>query len=161
MKKHHLIVLLLSLSAAGCAGLTKQRDPITEAQAFCTRVYRLATTLDGEGFQARAAVAREKYPHFDAVVFNPDLSITYPMRDRITASDRGPEIAYYLGLHPEEARTITRLSPVAQTLAIERIEETINSVVTPLTPVKRSAPASDTFLRCVELTARQSVDARE
>lgn len=74
-----------------------------EAQVFCTRVYRLATALDAEGFQARAAVAREKYPHFDAVVFNPDLSITEPMRDRITASDRGPEIAYYLGLHPEEA----------------------------------------------------------
>lgn len=60
---------------------------------------------------------------FDAVAFSDKTPMTMPMVHAIVESDNGPEIAYWLGQHPDEATRIAALrSPVQQALAIGRIE---------------------------------------
>ena len=75
---------------------------------------------------------REKVPDFDAVVHNPNLTVTPVMADAIRESGRGAEIAYYLGKNPAEAARIASLSSVSQATAIARLE----------TRVGGAAPAS-------------------
>ena len=65
---------------------------------------------------------REKVPDFDAVVHNPNLTVTPVMADAIRESIRGAEIAYYLGKNPAEAARIASLSSVSQATAIARLE---------------------------------------
>ena len=57
---------------------------------------------------------REKVPDFDAVVHNPNLTVTPVMADAIRESGRGAEIAYYLGKNPAEAARIASLPPFAR-----------------------------------------------
>ena len=73
-------------------------------------------------FAERVEKARMKYDDFDEVVLNPYVPITDEMVMAIHESELGPDIAYYLGKHPEEAMRIARLSPVAQAREIGKIE---------------------------------------
>ena len=61
-------------------------------------------------------------PDFDAVVHNPNLTVTPVMADAIRESGRGAEIAYFLGKNPAEAARIASLPPVSQATAIARLE---------------------------------------
>ncbi len=156
MKKHHLIVAL-SLSAAGCAGVIEQPspyDPIVEAQALCSRIYDEAMTSNGEAW---LATGREKFPDFDAVVLNRQLSITETMRDLIVLSELGHDIAYYLGHHPAEARTIALRSPVAQAHAFGRIEAKIAADLGHVISVTPGLTASEAILKCIERVAPQKI----
>ena len=69
---------------------------------------------------------REKAPDFDAVVHNPNLTVTPVMADAIRESGRGAEIAYYLGKNPAEAARIASLSSVSQATAIARLETRVS-----------------------------------
>jgi len=110
-----------------------------------------------QGFEAEMKSAREKHADFDAVVFNPDLRVSETMRDAIVHSEDGANLAYYLGQHPEEAARIAALAPMAQVLAMGRLQASLDARATtrvaptsnapaPISPVKASAP-SPTGLR--------------
>ncbi len=74
----------------------------------------------------RAAKLREQYADFDEVTSNEasaKLEVTAVMAGACFESEVGPDIAYYLGKHPEETRAIAKLPPVRQAAAIGRIEE--------------------------------------
>lgn len=73
------------------------------------------------GFDRKVEAVREKHKDFDDVVMNPELEISVPMRDALMNSDDGPEMAYYLGNHPEESSRIARLNPYHQMLELGRI----------------------------------------
>lgn len=62
-------------------------------------------------FLERVSKAKEVYEDFDAVVGNPKLPITEQMAEVIKEHESGPDIAYYLGKHPEEAARISNDSP--------------------------------------------------
>jgi len=92
-----------------------------------------------EAYQERAEAAREKYDDFEQVAYSPTLTITAPMATTIRESEVGPEIAYYLGSNPAEARRIAALTPLSQAREIGKIETKLASNP----PAKRtsSAPA--------------------
>lgn len=83
--------------------------------------------------------AREKYPDYDQVARNRDLSITPAMAEVIQASEIGPEVAYHLGQNPKEAERISRLPPLLQAKEIGRIEDKLSSVP-PVVKKTTSAP---------------------
>ncbi len=82
----------------------------------------LAAQAAQDAWSEASAEFRQKVPDFDAVVHNPNLSVTPVMADAIRESSRGPEIAYYLGKNPAEAVHIAALPPVSQATAIARLE---------------------------------------
>lgn len=68
-----------------------------------------------------------------------DLVYTAPindvMRDIIVESERGPEIAYYLGTNLEEAKRIVQMSERQAAVALGKIEAKLESSVSKETPV--------------------------
>ena len=90
-----------------------------------------------EAYAEREEQVREKYDDFAQVAYNPNLPITQAMAEAIRASDVGPEVAYHLGLNPDEAKRISRLSPFLQAKEIGRLEAKL--VASP--PVKKTSTA--------------------
>lgn len=101
-------------------------------------------------FQEQASKAREQFPDFDAVVFNPALPISEPMQAVILDSDQGAALAYYLGQHPADAARIAKLPPLAAARELGRIEAMLAAPQTrkvtnapdPITPVGLRETAS-------------------
>lgn len=71
-------------------------------------------------WSTRREAAIEKYPDFEQVA-EQHPNVTLPMRDALWLAEDGPEIAYYLGKHQDEAAAIMRLHPVQQVAAIARL----------------------------------------
>ena len=87
----------------------------SEAQEIAARAAQ-------DAWAESTADLREKVPDFDAVVHNPNLTVTPVMAEAIRESGRGAEIAYFLGKNPAEAARIASLSSVSQATAIARLE---------------------------------------
>lgn len=85
----------------------------------------------------KVEAARDKYDDFDDVAFDDSVPITDPMADAIQTAENGPDINYYLGTHPDEARKISRMDPVSQVRAIGRLEQ---KLLTPSPKKTTSAP---------------------
>ena len=92
-----------------------------------------------EAYQERLDEAKEKYPDFEQVAYNPSLPITDAMAETIRASEIGPELAYHLGSNPKEAERIAKLSPFLQAKEIGRIEAKLAAEP----PVKKTTSAPD------------------
>lgn len=82
-----------------------------------------------EAFSGREAEAASRYSDYEAVAHNPDLRISPAMATAIQLSDKGPDVAYYLGKNPAEAARIAGLNPIAQAAAIGRLEAKFLTVV--------------------------------
>lgn len=75
----------------------------------------------------RASKAQEKYADFVEVAESPDVQISIPMAAAIINHEQGPEIAYHLGKHPEEAKRISSLSPPLQIMELGFIAASLNA----------------------------------
>lgn len=89
------------------------------------------------GFQQRAAEFAKEHPDYHAVAENPNVPITQPMFDAIVESDRGPEIAYHLGQHPEIAARLSSMSPVGAARELGKLEAQLSI---PAKPKASQAP---------------------
>ena len=89
----------------------------------------------------REDTARDKYSDYDDVVGNPRLPINAVMADAIRMSDQGPDIAYHLGKHPEEAAKIAKLPPILAVKELGKLEAKL--AAEPPTPTKRSSSAPE------------------
>lgn len=92
-----------------------------------------------EKFDERQALARERYSDYDEAVFDDNLPVTQEMAEVIMDSEKGPDIAYYLGTHPDEAARIAGLSPVRAAMELGRIEAKI-TLPAPRTETKARKP---------------------
>lgn len=88
--------------------------------------------------EERAEAFMAEHPDFLEVVQNPDLSITELMAEAVSETDDPPAVAYYLGQNPDEALSISQMSPVAAARAIGRIEAKLGQ---PGQPPKRTTKA--------------------
>ena len=102
-----------------------------------------------ENYHEREEEARGKYDDFEQVAYNPKLTVTDVMAQTIQSSDIGPDIAYYLGSNPKEAKRIAILSPFLQAKEIGKIEAKLADNP----PVKKSSNAPAPF---APVTARSS-----
>lgn len=68
----------------------------------------------------------EAYDDFEAVTTNDDLSITPVMADALLSSEKGHELWYHLGKHPELADRIADMHPVQQLMELGRLEATLS-----------------------------------
>jgi len=63
-----------------------------------------------------------KYEDFDAVAFNPSLPVNEAMEQVILGSEKGADLAYYLGSNPQEAARIANLPPMLSAMEMGKIE---------------------------------------
>lgn len=89
----------------------------------------------------------DAYEDFAEVVGNPKLQISTQMATLFMESDNGPDIAYYLGQHPDESAKIAELdNPVQIARALGRIEAKLEQreekAETPEAPAKPSKASS-------------------
>lgn len=82
---------------------------------------------NSEAFLEKAEKAQERYPDFQTVVGNPQLTINEGMAEFISDSDAGPDVAYYLGKNPMKAAQIAQMSPMKAAKALGLIEAEIAS----------------------------------
>ncbi len=80
-------------------------------------------------FMARAELAKAKYDDFESVALNSTVPINQSMAEALFDSELGPDIAYYLGNHPDEAREIASLSPLSAARHIGAIEARLSQPV--------------------------------
>jgi len=70
----------------------------------------------------RLESAQADHEDFVTVALNVDLPVSLLAGDAIKDAPNGPQILYYLGQNPEEAKRINKLSPHAQVREIGKIE---------------------------------------
>ena len=109
-----------------------------------------------EAYHEREEAARDKYDDFEQVAYNPNLPVTDVMAQTIQASEIGPDVIYYLGSNPAEAKRIAQMPPILQAREIGKIEvkltaeppvkKTSNAPapIAPVTPRSNGAPRYDT-----------------
>lgn len=122
----------------------RQKDAETRAAAEA----RAAREQAFLAYQDRAAAAREVYKDFDTVV-GQDIPLDDAgiMQRVIVTSEVGPDLAYYLGQHPEECARLSVADPNTILTQLHRLEGRFEAqrearVVAPARPVSRlpSAP---------------------
>lgn len=89
-------------------------------------------------YRSRVEKALEKYPDYHQVAEADDLPISRPMADAIRAAESGPDVAYWLGQHPDECAKISKLHPVAQIMELGRIAHTLSAAAPAPKPVSRT-----------------------
>ncbi len=95
-----------------------------------------------DAFHEKAEAIADQYPDFESVVHNPNLPITPSMAEYLTDSEKGPELAYYLGKNPLKAAEIARLSPIRAARELMKLETDLakpkpklSAAPDPITPV--------------------------
>lgn len=106
-----------------------------ERQQAERRAIEQAQQQERERHQERIAAAAEKYPDFHEVAENPDVQVSMVMAHAILQSDSGPDIQYYLGANPAEAKRIMALTPPRQLVELGKIEAKLTA------PKPEAAPA--------------------
>jgi len=96
------------------AAIAKRESQQREAQV-------MAEQADvAKGWEKRQQAAITNIPDYAETVGQSDVQIPAHVQQALLESEQGPEIAYYLALHPEEAKRIASMKPLA---AIRRITE--------------------------------------
>lgn len=67
-----------------------------------------------ESFRKRAEETSKKYSDYHEVAESPDVQVSFPMAYAILQSEQGPEIQYYLGKNPDEAKRISSMNTIDQ-----------------------------------------------
>lgn len=108
--------------------LEKNKIPVLEQQISATR--EEAAAIERQAFSEAVAEARTKYPDFDSVVFNPQTPFSREVASYVASSDKGVDVAYYLGKNPDVARQLAETfaqSPSAGFIALGRIEGRVSA----------------------------------
>lgn len=74
-----------------------------------------------DAYNENVAKARAEHDDFDEVVGRKDIQIPQGVQLAIFEMDNGPEVAYYLGQHPEVCGELVEMRPMAAVAAIGRI----------------------------------------
>lgn len=102
---------------------TLNQDKIETAQAEKTAAEAQAKQVRDEAIFTKAQDAAARIPDFadawNVMLANPLSSVG---ADFIAESEKGGEIAYYLGKNPSEAQRIAKLDPIKQAVEFARIE---------------------------------------
>lgn len=102
-------------------------------------------------WQEKRAKSLERHADYAEVAEREDVIVSDAMRDAILQSDEGTEIAYHLGLHPEEAERIRQLPPLRQIVEIGKLAAAVSAppraqpsrAPAPITPVGNNSAATE------------------
>lgn len=105
------------------------------------------------------------HPNFEEVVYAEDVEFSDAVAEAIADSDLGPQLAYHLAQHPDEARRISKLSAAAAGREIGKLEAKLTPAAPPANdnasasqPEKRvtKAPAPPPKIEATESSTRMA-----
>lgn len=116
--------------------------------------------------------AMKVFPDYAEVIGKSELQIPPHVHQAILESDQGPQIAYYLALHPEEAKRVAQMKPIQAIKRIASLERSLADIeeepekpakaeVTPSLPQKSKAPAPIEPVKSVPSSAPASASSFE
>lgn len=76
---------------------------------------------------AKAEKARDRFDDFDEALGSSEQQYPQPLLDAIAESDIGPELAYHLAKHPEDAERIARLAPHSAIRELGKLEAKLSA----------------------------------
>lgn len=79
-----------------------------------------------DAWQERQIAVREALPDYDAVIGKSTVEVAQHVIQALLDSEHGPEVAYHLAKHPEQAERINSLSPLSAAREIGRLEATLS-----------------------------------
>lgn len=92
------------------------------------------------GEQVTKVLTDGRYPDFEAVAFNSTIPISASMAEVMQDSEKGVDIAYYLGKNREEAARIAQLPPLQAARAIGLIEAKLTVPIAASVKVSSAPP---------------------
>ena len=110
------------------------------AAALAQRAEGAATTARAETFEERVHQARSRMQDFDTVVGQSPVEVAAHIRESILDSDRGPELAYHLAKHPQEAQRLSSMHPLQAARELGRLEASFDTPA-PAEPAEPAAAA--------------------
>ena len=78
-------------------------------------------------FESDVDAKRGNFENFDEVAYGHQF-MDVDMAAQIFEAEKGPEVAYYLGSHLDQAERIFRLDPVQRARELTKLEFTVSSV---------------------------------
>jgi hypothetical protein len=109
-------------------------DALTEVD---TRLSQERSARSHADFSIKEAEFSKDITDYHNVTRSNDLKITGEMIEVLQGTDKGPEVLYHLGKHPEVADRLASLSPLQMAREVGRIE---SSFVKPVSVTKAPAP---------------------
>ncbi len=120
-----------------------------------------------ERFVQAEVKAREKHADFEQVAYRADVEVPMMAVDAIRQSEAGPELLYYLGQNPAEAKQLFTLNPFQMIMRLGQIEAKLTAAPAPAPvisaapkPVTPIAPASETITVDAENESVEAYAAR-
>jgi len=114
-----------------------------KTQEFSERAAREKAQAEQQAKQQtwleRKAEAAKRIPDLEEVL-DQELPLTPAMRDTILESEKGPDLAYWLGTHPTECARIAKLSPLAAARELGRVEASFEKPPAPESKKVTNAP---------------------
>lgn len=110
----------------------------TEQQSRAAAARRTAAATFAE--RVKEAATKPEYADIGEVL-DSDVTVSAAMHDVLLESEKGAELAYYLGKHPEESARISRLSPISAARELGKIEASLAKPPEPAKPRASAAPA--------------------
>lgn len=101
--------------------LLSEMQESTRRQSAEAEHSRLAQT-----WEERVGKASETYDDFEEVALSPDLPISEAMMAALVRSEKGPDVAYYLGKHRDVAAQLATLDPFSAAVRIGEIAATLS-----------------------------------
>jgi hypothetical protein len=98
---------------------TLDKRALADREAVAQRASQEADTQAAEAWRERVTVFKEKATDFEQVAYSAPISEA-TARD-IARMEEGPEVAYYLGKHPAEARALNDLSERDRAVQLGRL----------------------------------------
>ncbi len=93
--------------------------------------------LVNQAWSERVMDAKSRYADFEQVALAPDVPITPQIADLLKQSDKGPDLAYWLGMNKAAAAEIAALSktqPVLAAMHLGRLEASLSAPSPRMTP---------------------------
>lgn len=118
------------------SALTQQQTKEQEQRA------NAAQRQSADGWNKKVSAALKEMPDYTEVVSESTAPLTDAMKSAIMESDQGPQLAYYLATHADEAQRIAGLTPIGAVRALTLIEAGFKSKPTTQTPEPVAATGS-------------------
>lgn len=113
---------------------TEKKQSVEKANA--------AQQQSADGWNKKVSAVLKEIPDYYEVVSESTAPLTGAMKSAITESDQGPQLAYYLATHADEAQRIAGLTPIGAVRALTLIEAGFKSKPTTQTPEPVAATGS-------------------
>lgn len=131
------------------AKYTYQEEKARESEKAKETSVRTAAQERSRNFEQRADIVREEKEDFDEVAKSPEMLEFYArsaphVAEAVMESEKGAEIAYYLGSNQDVAVEMARKSPVQVAIEIGKLEAKFSQKPKPRATSKAPKPISPT-----------------